>query len=206
MSVPGGLSVPWSTYVALGDSLTTGRGDTGPGGRRIGWARRLAGILSERTAVPCTLTNLATDGAALAAVLGQQLPSLNGLKPDLASVTVGMNDIRAHEFDQQRFADGLGRLLDVLAATGATVLTCTIPDISGVVALPPDLVDIARERMRQASDTIREQARQRGVLCLDLWERADAVDPGLFGADRIHPNASGHRLMASVFADMLLPG
>lgn len=198
--------MPWSTFAALGDSLTTGRGDTGPDGRRIGWARRLADILSERTAVPCTLTNLATDGAAVAAVLGHQLPSLNGLNPDLASVTVGMNDIRAHDFGQQGFADGLGRLLDALTVTGATLLTCTLPDISDVIALPPDLVDIARERMRQASDTIREESRRHGALCLDLWARPDAVDPGLFGADRIHPNAKGHRLMASVFADMLLPG
>ena len=47
----------WSNYVALGDSLTAGRDDHGPGGVRIGWARRLAGILTARTAVPCALTN-----------------------------------------------------------------------------------------------------------------------------------------------------
>jgi len=82
----------WSHYVALGDSLTAGRDDPGPGGGRIGWARRLAGILTTRTGVPCTLTNLATDGAAVAAVLERQLPSVAGIGPDLVSVTVGMND------------------------------------------------------------------------------------------------------------------
>ncbi len=197
--------MPWSTFVALGDSLSTGRGDARPDGQRIGWARRLAGLLTERTGVPCTLTNLAADGAPLATVLGQQFPSVAGLGPDLVSVTVGMNDIRAREFDEQRFADDLGRLLDGLAATGATVLTCTLPDIAGIMSLPPDLVGIARQRMRQASDAIRDQAARHGALCLDLWGRPDAVDPGLFGADRIHPNASGHRLMAAVFADLLWP-
>ena len=52
----------WANYVALGDSLTAGRDDHGPGGARIGWARRLAGILTARTSVCCALTNLAFDG------------------------------------------------------------------------------------------------------------------------------------------------
>jgi lysophospholipase L1-like esterase len=196
----------WSTYVALGDSLSTGRGDTGSDGDRIGWTRRLAGILTERTAVPCVLTNLATDGASVPMILDRQLPWVSGSRPDLASVTVGMNDIRAPEFDPRAFAGDLRRLLDGLAQSGATILTCTLPDIAGIMSLPPDLVDIARQRMRQASDAIREEAARHDAMCLDLWQRADAVDPGLFGADRIHPNSSGHKLMARVFADMLVPG
>ncbi len=138
----------WPTYLALGDSLSTGRGDTGSDGRRIGWTRRLAGLLTERTAVPCALTNLAVDGAAVPGILDTQLPAVCGSRPDLASVTVGMNDIRARDFDPRVFADGLRRLLDGLAGTGATVLTCTLPDIAGIISLPPDLVGIARQRMR----------------------------------------------------------
>ena len=72
----------WSNYVALGDSLTAGRDDHGPGGVRIGWARRLAGILTARTAVPCALTNLAVDGASVAVVLEQQLPSVARIGPN----------------------------------------------------------------------------------------------------------------------------
>ena len=72
----------WSNYVALGDSLTAGRDDHGPGGARIGWARRLAEILGTRTAVPCALTNLAADGADVTAVLGRQLPSVARFGPE----------------------------------------------------------------------------------------------------------------------------
>jgi lysophospholipase L1-like esterase len=123
----------WPVYVALGDSLTAGRDDPGPGGGRIGWARRLAGLLTTRTSVPCTLTNLATDGAGVAAVLERQLPAVAGIGP--------------------------------------------------------------------------EQAAGRGELCLDTWAMPGASDPGLFGPDRIHPNAAGHQLMAAAFADLLLaPG
>src|SRR5512138_618700 len=79
----------WARYVALGDSLTAGRDDLGPGGARVGWARRLAGMLGERTGVPCALTNLARDGASVKAVLAWQLPSLEPVvageawRPDL---------------------------------------------------------------------------------------------------------------------------
>ena len=196
----------WPNYVALGDSLTAGRDDRDAEGDRIGWARRLAGILAARTGVPCTLTNLAADGAGVAAVLERQLPSAAQIGPDLVSVTVGMNDIRYPGFSADRFATDLGRLLDGLTVTGATVLTCTLPDIAGIMPLPGGLVALARERMWQASDIIREQAGARGALCLDAWAMPGAADPRLFGPDRIHPNASGHRLMAAACADLLLAG
>jgi lysophospholipase L1-like esterase len=197
----------WPNYVALGDSLTAGRDDHGPRGTRIGWARRLAAILSTRTAVPCALTNLAEDGASVAAVLEWQLPALIRLRPnypDLVSVTVGMNDIRDPAFSEERFAAELGVLLGGLTATGATVLTCTLPDIAAIMPLPADLVEVARQRLRQASDIIRDQAASRSAVCLDAWAIPGAADPELFGPDRIHPNASGHQLMADAFADLLL--
>ena len=194
----------WANYVALGDSLTAGRDDHGPGGVRIGWARRLAGLLTARTSVRCALTNLAFDGASTGVVLEQQLPSVTGLGPDLVSVTVGMNDIRDPDFSQERFAAGLGVLLDGLAATGATVLTCTLPDIAAIMSLPAGLTEVARQRMRQVSDVIREQAARRGAVCLDAWAMPGAADPELFGPDRIHPNGRGHQLMADAFAALLL--
>jgi lysophospholipase L1-like esterase len=194
----------WGRYVAVGDSLTAGRDDMDTGGARIGWARRLAGMLTTRTAVPCALTVLAADGASVAAVLQRQLPSVPALRPDLVSVTVGMNDIRDPAFREEAFAAGLGRVLDGLAATGATVLTCTLPDIASAIPLPAELVEPARQRMRAASEIIREQAACRGAFCLDLWPMARACDPGLFGPVRIHPNAAGHKLMAAACADLLL--
>ena len=195
----------WSNYVALGDSLSAGRDDYEPGGAKIGWARRLAEILGTRTGVPCALTNLAADGADVTAVLEEQLPSVARFGPDLVSVTVGMNDIREPGFRQDRFGEQFGRLLDGLILTGATVLTCTLPDIAVILPLPAGLA-LARQRMRQASDTIREQAAARGALCLDAWSMPAAADPELFGTDRIHPNAGGHRLLATACADLLLAG
>jgi lysophospholipase L1-like esterase len=196
----------WSRYVALGDSLTAGRGDSGPDGRPVGWARRLAGLLTNGTGVDCALTNLAVDGSTVGRVLADQLPYVRDAGPDLVSVTVGVNDIRSPQFRPGDFAANIGALFDALEQTGATVLTCTLPDIADVVPLPPEYVAIARCRLRQASDIIREQASARGAVCLDTWAMKDvAARPDLFTADRLHPNARGHQMLAAMFADLLLP-
>jgi lysophospholipase L1-like esterase len=196
----------WSRFVALGDSLTAGRGDFASDGRPVGWARRLAEILSDRTGVPCTLTNLAVDGATVSRVFSQQLPQLNGARPDLVSVTVGMNDIRGPEFRPEEFQTGLGQLLDALAATGATMLTCTLPDIAAVVELPEQHVQIAHQRLGNAGDIIRAESARYGAICLDTWAMRDlAASPELFTEDRLHPNTTGHRRLAAAFAELLLP-
>lgn len=195
----------WSNFVALGDSLTAGKGDAGPGGHPVGWAQRLADVLSVRTAVRCTLTNMADDRATVSSVLKEQLPKVAAAEPDLVSVTVGMNDIRARGFDEMTFKSELGQLLEGLAATKAKVLTCTLPNIAAIMPLPPDLTEIARERMRLASDIIREQAESYEAVCLDAWSLPGLSDPELYSADKMHPNGKGHQFIAAAFADKLAP-
>lgn len=195
----------WSNFVALGDSLTAGKGDAGPGGHPVGWAQRLADVLSVRTAVRCTLTNMADDRATVSSVLKEQLPKVAAAEPDLVSVTVGMNDIRARGFDEMTFKSELGQLLEGLAATKAKVLTCTLPNIAAIMPLPPDLTEIARERMRLASDIIREQADSYEAVCLDAWSLPGLSDPELYSADKMHPNGKGHQFIAAAFADKLAP-
>lgn len=195
----------WSTYVAIGDSLTAGRGDEGRDGRPIGWAQRLADILGVRTTVRCSLTNLAVDGATVHEVLSKQLPAVAARKPDLVSLTVGINDIRRRDFDELSFKADLGQLFEALAATQATLLTCTLPDLSVIMSLSQDLQEVVRERMRLASDIIREQAESYGAVCLDAWSLPGVTDPDLYAPDRLHPNSKGHQFIAAACADKLAP-
>jgi lysophospholipase L1-like esterase len=197
--------VAWSTYVAIGDSLTVGRGDEDRDGRPIGWAQRLADILGVRTTVRCSLTNLAVDGATVHEVLSKQLPAVAARKPDLVSVTVGINDIRRRDFDELRFKADLGQLFEALAATQATLLACTLPDLTVIMSLSQELHEIVRERMRLASDIMREQAESYGAVCLDAWSLPGVTDPDLYGPDRLHPNSKGHQFIAAACADKLAP-
>ena len=195
----------WSTYVAIGDSLTAGRGDEGRDGRPIGWAQRLADILGVRTTVRCSLTNLAVDGATVHEVLSKQLPAVTARKPELVSVTVGINDIRRRDFDELSFKADLGQLFEALAATQATMLACTLPDLTVIMSLSQDLREVVRERTRLASDIIREQAESYGAVCLDAWSLPGVTDPDLYAPDRLHPNSKGHQFIAAACADKLAP-
>jgi lysophospholipase L1-like esterase len=96
-------------------------------------------------------------------------------------------------------------LLESLAATQATLLTCTLPDITSIMALSPDLAEVARDRLRLTSDIIREQAESYGARCLDAWAMPDVADPELYAPDRVHLNSRGHQLMAAACADLLAP-
>jgi lysophospholipase L1-like esterase len=189
----------------LGDSFTVGRGDEGRDGRPVGWAQRLADVLSVRTAVRCGLINLAVDGATVGQVLAEQLPAVAACRPDLVSVTVGMNDIRVRGFDELSFKADLGQLLETLAATEATLLTCTLPDVTAIMALSPDLAEVARDRLRLTSDIIREQAESYGARCLDAWAMPGVADPEFYTPDRVHLNSRGHQWMAAACADLLAP-
>jgi lysophospholipase L1-like esterase len=158
-----------------------------------------------RTTERCSLTNLAVDGATVHDVLSKQLPAVAALKPDLVSVTVGVNDIRRREFDELSFKADLGQLFEALGATQATLLACTLPDLTVIMSLSPELPEIVRERMRLASDIIREQAESYGAVCLDAWSLPGVSDPGLYGPDRLHPNSRGHQFIAAACADKLAP-
>jgi lysophospholipase L1-like esterase len=77
-----------TTFVALGDSITVGMGDPAPEGAGWrGWAALLAASLPQPV-----IHNLATLGALAVDVERTQLPAATELKPDVASVVVGIND------------------------------------------------------------------------------------------------------------------
>ena len=115
-------------FAALGDSITLGVGDpvrparpAGPAwadrpvrGRRgwRGWAALLAEGLNEPG-----LHNLAVNGACMADVERDQLPRALQLRPDIASVVVGVNDTLRPNFDPDRYRGG-GRAHGRRAARG----------------------------------------------------------------------------------------
>src|SRR3954453_23847266 len=122
-------------YVALGDSLTEGIGDFADDGRPRGWADRFAhGLATRRGEVE--YANLAVRGLTTSQVLATQLEPAVALAPDLVSVIVGMNDLLRPRFDVDDLRRDLGTIYGELAATGAVVLTATLPEPGIGVPLP----------------------------------------------------------------------
>jgi alpha-1,6-mannosyltransferase len=122
-----------TTFVALGDSITVGMGDPAPeGGGWRGWAALLGASLQQPV-----MHNLATLGALAVDVERLQLSAATDLKPDVASVVVGINDTLRGDFDPQRTGAAVARTVAGLRAAGAQVLTMRLPTRNPPLRRPP---------------------------------------------------------------------
>ncbi|WP_433544879.1 SGNH/GDSL hydrolase family protein [Streptomyces sp. CA-294286] len=189
-------------YVALGDSQTEGLGDGDDTGGLRGWADRLAEHLA---AVNPSLqyANLAVRGRVAGQVRAEQLGPALDLRPDLASVVAGVNDLLRPRFDAGRTVRELEEMFAALTAAGAHVVTLTFPDIGRVAPIARPV----RHRVFDLNARIRVAAARHGVTLADTAAHAVATDPRLWSADRLHASPLGHERIAAAAAYALrLPG
>src|SRR3712207_6077900 len=107
--------------VALGDSITRGRGGTPAlGVHPQSWALWLA------EALELPVTNLGVDGATAPDVVREQVPRL-APPYDLATLHVGANDARSAAFDEAAFDAAVGAVTDALAGAADRLLVVTVP-------------------------------------------------------------------------------
>jgi lysophospholipase L1-like esterase len=187
-----------TTYVALGDSISVGMGDPAPGGGWRGWPALLAeGLLDPQ------LHNLAVLGGQSADIESLQLPAALALRPDVASVVVGLNDTLRGGFDPDRTAAAVERIVVALRAQGAEVLTMRMPDPGAMFGLPQTLAQPLARRMRAVNAAVDEVARRHGTLHFDAAGDPATYERRNWSVDRLHPNERGHRLIARRFHALL---
>ena len=187
-----------TVMVALGDSITVGMGDPAPGGGWRGWAALLADTLDQPE-----MHNLATLGALSIDVERLQLPAAVDLKPDVASVIVGINDTLRGNFDPERTGASVGRTVAGLRACGAEVLTMRLPDPGQMFGLPRALARPLARRMHAVNAAVDEVARRYGTVHLDAARDPATYERRYWSVDRLHPNERGHRLIACHFHALL---
>jgi lysophospholipase L1-like esterase len=190
-------------YVALGDSLSEGVGDDPhPDGTERGWADRLAERLA--AAHPgLHYANLAVRGRLIADVHDHQIAAALALQPDLVSLIIGGNDLTRPRFDVDRGLARIDEMHGALHASGATVLTATLPD----VALLAPAARLVGGRIARFNEGVRGIAAARGSLLLDAERDEGLGDPRLWRDDRFHLSARGHDRLATGMAAVLgLPG
>lgn len=188
--------------MALGDSSTEGLEDPDGAGGWRGWADRLAGHLAEMQG-SVLYANLAVRGRRTAQVRAEQLGPACAMRPDLATVFTGTNDVIARRFEAGRVADDIEGMLSALAGGGATVMVLTLPDLGPVMPLARPLAP----RVRALNEAVRAAARRTGAVLVDLAAHPVAHDSRLWCGDRLHANPLGHARMAAALAHALaLPG
>lgn len=189
-------------YVALGDSTVEGLDDPdGRGGYR-GWANRLAERIA-REQGELRYANLAVRGRKTREVVDEQLETALAMKPDLAAVVAGTNDILRPAFDPEEVARDIERMQHALIEGGATVFSFTLPDLTSVMPLARPL----RERIRRFARALVEASARSGAIVIDFTTHPVASDPRLWSEDRLHANSLGHARIANALAHALsLPG
>lgn len=189
-------------YVALGDSQTEGVGDGDDLTGLRGWADRFA----ERLAVlspDIRYANLAVRGRLAGQVRAEQLGPALALRPDLATVVAGVNDLLRPRFDADEISGHLEAMFAALTGSGARVATVTFPDIALITPLARPI----RPRVIALNDRIREAARRHHVAVADTFPHPAVTDPRLWTADRLHAGPPGHERIAAAIAKALqLPG
>lgn len=196
-------------FVAIGDSATEGLEDPDPSGGYRGWADRLAMILSEHARAagdtePVQYANLGIRGQVAAEVRTTQFDRALGMRPDLLTITAGVNDCLGLAPDFEAITEHLATMYSEARGAGATVLTFSMPDPTTINPLAARLV---RERILRLNDVQRRECERYDVLLLDLERFPVAGDPRLWFDDRLHGNALGHERVARGMAWRLgLPG
>jgi lysophospholipase L1-like esterase len=185
-------------FVALGDSITVGMGDPAPEGGWRGWAALLTGALPRGE-----MHNLAALGAQARDVERVQLPAAADLRPDVASVVVGINDTLRGDFDPARTGSSIGRTVAALRAGGAEVLTMRLPDPGQMFGLPGALARPLSRRMRAVNEVVDEVAVRYRTLHLDAAGDPASYQRRYWSVDRLHPNERGHRRIACRFHGLL---
>ncbi|MGA5627338.1 MULTISPECIES: SGNH/GDSL hydrolase family protein [unclassified Streptomyces] len=189
-------------YVALGDSQTEGVGDGDDATGLRGFADRLAEHLA-RHEPALQYANLAVRGRLAAQVHAEQLAPALALRPDLATVVAGVNDLLRPGFDADQVCAHLDAMFGALTEQGALVATITIPDLSRVCPVARPLIP----RVTALNEGIRRTARRHGVVVAETALHPVAGDPGLWSSDRLHAGPLGHERIAAALAHALrLPG
>ena len=190
--------MPFSRYVALGDSTTEGLDDPAPDGRgHLGFADRLAARLAREN--PSLLyANLAIRGRKMRQIRDEQLEPALTLQPDLATVVGGLNDILRPRVSLDAVCSDFDGMVSALRARGATIVGITFPDPARIMPT----ARLVRGRVLAFNDALRSIAARRGMVLVDLGERG-VVDPRLWSVDRLHANGLGHQRITDAIAEAL---
>lgn len=193
------MELPWSRFVAIGDSFTEGVGDPepdSPGGLR-GWADRVADVLSGH-APDFAYANLAVRGKLVRQVIEEQIGHALDLRPDLISFCAGGNDVIRPKSDPDEITARIEEAIARLSAHGATVMMFTAVDVgfSPVFRGIRGKVAIYNENLRSIADRYE-------CIVVDQWALRELQDNRYWAGDRLHLNPLGHHTVARTALDAL---
>ena len=180
-------------YVALGDSYTIGTSVQAA----ESWPTQLAAKLSGPPARIELVANLGVNGYTSGDVVARELPRLDGLAPDFATLLIGVNDV-VQGVPEATYRRNLGLIFDALLARlpASRLLVVTTPDYT-VTPSGADYGDPATQRaaIEKNNSIITEVAAAHGIAVVDIFDISEraATDRSLVAKDGLHPSGEQYR-------------
>jgi lysophospholipase L1-like esterase len=185
---------PWRRYAVLGDSIAQGVGEASAGYRDIGWADRVAEVLTAAHPETAYL-NTGRIGATSDQLLAEQLAPVLEFRPDLVHISCGGNDLFHPGGDTDRLRANLETAFSALAATGAQLCAFTVADVWETERMAP--MRPMRPRMAELNAIVRDVAGRYDAVLVDFWDHPLRLRPDLMSADLIHFRTGGHAVVAT---------
>ncbi|GGP35361.1 SGNH/GDSL hydrolase family protein [Saccharothrix coeruleofusca] len=185
------------SYVALGDSFTEGMDDPAPDGTYVGWADRLAAMISSRQR-GFRYANLAIRGKLLQEIVDEQVPLAVALKPQLVTFCGGGNDLLVPGSDPDALAEVYEIAVAELRAAG-----CEVVIFTGFDTRNTPLLRSLRSRVAVYNSHLWSVAQRYHCRVVDLWSMQVLHDRRAWSEDRLHLSSEGHRRVALRVAEVL---
>ena len=203
---------PHSKLVFIGDSITdcerarpVGEGLFGATGK--GWVSLVEGLLgSIHPAHAIRVVNMGTSGKVVTDLKARWQTDALNLKPDWLAIMIGVNDVW-RQFDLPRQTE-IHVSPETYAKTLDELVAQARPRVKGLVLMAPFYIepnraDAMRARMDEYGAIVKKTAAKHDALFIDTQAAFDAVlqhvHANALAWDRVHPNNTGHAIIARAF-------
>jgi lysophospholipase L1-like esterase len=152
------------------------------------------------------IVNMGVSGNTVRDLAARWSSDVVALHPGWLSILIGINDVW-RQFDARlQIEEHIG--LDEYAQTMETLIRTTQPQLKGLVLMTPYFIepnraDPMRAKMDEYGAVVRKLAERYQAILVDTQAAFDSVlaelHPMALAGDRIHPNLTGHMILARAF-------
>jgi lysophospholipase L1-like esterase len=182
-------------WVVLGDSTAQGLGAEGPRGGYVG---QTLYQLRRTTGRHWQVLNLSVSGALMRDVLADQIPLLDGQRPDLVTCGAAANDI-LYSAPGKLFGD----LRTLLAAVPEETVMLDLPLLNGFWGI---VGHMSVPYITRINRVIREVASERKLRVAEVSRQFVPPWVGKFSVDNFHPSQDGYRDWSRALVEAVTPG
>ena len=152
------------------------------------------------------IVNMGVSGNTVRDLSARWSSDVVGLNPDWLSILIGINDVWRQFDTRLQIEEHIS--LDEYTRTLETLIRTTRPQLKGLVLMMPYFIepnraDPMRAKMDEYAAVVRKLAERYQAILVDTQAAFDSISaelhPMALAGDRVHPNLTGHMILARAF-------